>query len=60
MVKENRSKDELHFRQIITDDIKRLGVESVVIMASDLRKSGCAKKADLIDSLVKEFSTKKH
>jgi hypothetical protein len=56
MYKGDNSKIEYFFRQIIADNIKKLGISAVSIMATDLRKSGYVGKADLIDFLVKEYT----
>ena len=55
MVKEDQSKTRNFLRQIVMDDIKTLGTNAVRVMAEDLRKAGQVEKADLIDSLVKDY-----
>jgi hypothetical protein len=56
MYKPDKSKIEYFFRQIIADNIKKLGVNAVSAMSLDLRKSGYVEKADLIDFLVEEYT----
>jgi hypothetical protein len=55
MYKPDKHSIENFFRQIITDNIKKLGVNAVRVMSLDLRKSGYVEKADLIDFLVEEY-----
>jgi hypothetical protein len=55
MYKPDKHNIENFFRQIITDNIKKLGVNAVRAMSFDLRKSGYVEKADLIDFLVEEY-----
>ena len=55
MVKEDQSKSKNFLRQIVIDDIKRLGTSAVRVMAEDLRKAGQVEKAELVDSLVNEY-----
>jgi|WetSurMetagenome_2_1015567.scaffolds.fasta_scaffold335283_1 hypothetical protein len=45
------------YRQIIADNIKRLGIDAVIAMAKDLRNSGYIQKADLVDLLINEYNT---
>jgi len=47
---------EYFYRQIIADNIKKLGIDSVIAMAKDLRKSGYIQKADLVDLLIREYN----
>ena len=57
MHKEDKSKIDYLFRQIVIDNIKKLGTNAVSVMAADLRKSGYVEKADLIDLIVEEYVT---
>ena len=58
MNKEDQSKVESFFRQIVVDDIKKLGINAVHAMAEDLRESGYVEKARLLDLLVKEYNSR--
>jgi hypothetical protein len=42
-------------RQIVWDNIKQLGIDAVEVMSHDLRRSGYTEKANLIDTIVKEY-----
>lgn len=53
----DRSKVENSIRQIVFDDIRRLGIEAVKVMAQDLRRSGYLEKASLIDLLIAEYGS---
>ena len=54
MNERDRRKSGDFFRQAVIDNIKKLGLGAVKVMAEDLRRSGYYQKAELIDSLVKE------
>ena len=58
MTKLDRSKIENLYRQIVADNIKKSGVNAVIAMAVDLRKSGYVEKADLLDLLIKEYKSR--
>jgi len=53
----DRTKVESSTRQIVFDNIKKLGIEAVKVMAQDLRRSGYLEKANLIDLLISEYAS---
>jgi len=53
----NRNNLEYLYRQIIADNIKKLGIDLVIAMARDLRRSGYIQKADMVDLLIKEYTS---